>query len=225
MYDVRTSVDARNVSLASMSWVGGTGSSSLARGPEGGAEISWGFLPDVRLLLAGEMRGVSNRSSFTGSGANNGGTAKLDLNLSSVGGEAGITCLLREFQEKYRLSFTARVGVHALSGSRETWSENGPAGENSSTTRYSGLAAGALLGLEWEAFFTDRDGSVAPGMFILAGYRFLSFGQVDYRFHDSLGVKDDGAVRNPAGDRVPVDMGGPEIRLGLQLAIPTKFTR
>ena len=223
MYDMRTEVDSDNRYVSAMSWKGGKNSSSLTAGPEAGIEISWGILHDVRLLLAGEMRGVSNRGSFTGTGGNSGGNASLDLLLSSYGGETGIACLLGEYGEKYRVSLTARAGVHMLSGSSQSWSENGPAGKYSWTSRITGAATGALIGLEWDMFFSDRDGSIAPGLFMLAGYRFLSFERMDYRFHDSNGVKGDGAVRNPSGDRVGADMSGPELRLGLQLAIPTKL--
>jgi hypothetical protein len=222
MYDMRAGVDSSNREISSNSWVGGTDSSSLTLGPQGGAEISWGVSPDVRILLSGEARGVSNKGSFKGKGANLGGNATNNLYLSCYGAEGGIAVLLREFEGGSRFSLTARAGVHALSGARISWSENGPAGEYSSTSRFSGTGLGALMGVEWEVFFSDHEGRNAPGMFILAGYRFLTFSRVDYRYHDSTGIKDAGAVRDSAGDRMPIDMGGPELRLGFQFVMPTK---
>jgi len=222
MYDMRVGVDSNNSALSAMSWEGGKNSSSLTTGPQGGGEMSWGILPDVRFLLAGEARGVANKGAFKGTGANLGGTASRNLYMSSYGGEAGLSVLLREFGERARGLLTARAGVHVLSGSRDSWSEEGPGGKFSSTSSLSGTGLGAMVGLEWEMSFASRDGSIAPGVFLLAGYRFLTFSRVDYRYHDSAGTKDAGSVRDSAGDRMSVDMSGPEFRLGLLLAMPTK---
>lgn len=224
MYDMRVNVDSVNTLLETLSWDGGGDSSKLSAGPEGGVEISWGLQPDLRVLFSFEARGVSSTGRYVGNGLNAGGAASRDLYLSAYGGEAGVSLLMREFQEKSRLFLTARAGVHVLSGASDSWSEEGSLGEYSWTTRLSGTAPGAMIGLEWEMFFTPLGGdSMAPGMFILAGYRFLSFERVEYRSRDSLGVKDSGSLRDGDGDRIAVDMGGPEFRLGLQLEIPAIF--
>ena len=115
---------------------------------------------------------------------------------------------------------TARVGAHVLSGSRATWEEKGGlAGKYSATSQYSGTAVGGMVGLEWEYFFASRSGT-APGMFLMAGYRYQSFGRVSFKSRDSSGVKASGDWRNADESRVVVDMSGLDLRLGLELAIP-----
>lgn len=223
MYDMRVNVDSQNENINGLSWKGGANSSSLELGPQGGADISWGLFPDVRIVLAGEVRGVSNKGSFVGKGVNDGGIASRNLYLSSSGGEVGLEILLKEYEKSARILFAARAGVHVLSGSRESWTENGPLGEFASTSRLSGTGVGGMVGLEWEMSFSERDGqSFSPGIFILAGYRFLTFNRIEYRYHDSNGSKDSGSVRDVNGNRVAIDMSGPDVRIGLQFSIPTK---
>ena len=223
MYEMRRDVDGENGLLSALSWKGGAASSSLTMGPQAGLELLWGILPDVRIVLSAEARGVSNKGAYKGSGAGSGGTASKDLFLSSYGGETGVIIMLREFDERSRISLDLRGGAHTLSGARESWSESGPLGKGSWTSSLSGVAPGALVGIDWEYSFVNRNDSFVPGAFLVAGYRFLSFTRVEYRYHDSTGMKKSGSVRDAAGERISIDMSGPEIRLGIQLAIPTKI--
>jgi len=230
IYDIRRDTEALNYMLKASSWKGNLDEGNLASGLAGGAELSWGLTPDLKLLLAAETKGTSMSGDFEGIGPNTStdpvtGVVTpqklgIDATFACWGIEAGATFLLRQFEDWSRIGLTMHAGFFRLTGTEEHWDETGPLGEYHQLEKYRGDAIGGMLGLEWEWLARFEEIPVAPGGYVLLGWRYLSFNSVNFNYYDSLGNKDSGTVRDANDDRESIDFSGPEVRFGLRLAFP-----
>jgi hypothetical protein len=227
MFDMRRDTETLNDAMKAMEWKGDIKGTDLTSGFSGGGELSWGLQPGVKLILAAETRGVSASGKFTGTGSNvyidpvNGPIPQklgIDTSYACWGVEAGITFLLKQFEDWSRIGVTVRGGVHQLTGAEEHWDETGQLAEYHWLAKYSGSAVGGMLGLEWEWLARFEQIPFAPGGFVLAGWRYLSFDRVNYTTYDSIGNTESGPLKDANDNRLSMDFSGPEIRFGLRLA-------
>ena len=218
MYDMQRFAMAQNDQMVSGGWEGDFKVGNLTRGAGAGIELSWGVLPDVRVVAAVEGRGVSAGGDYRNVA---GQEATLSSGLSACGVEGGATFLLRSFEDWCRINLTVRAGAHRLYWSYIGYEETGPSGDISSSTKLQSMAPGGMVGLEWEWLTPVPSLPFPLTGFILAGYRFLSFSKIDY-VTDSGGTRDTGVLEGPDGKWISMDFSGPEVRFGLQIVLLLK---
>lgn len=228
MYDVRHIVDSANDARLDDDWEGGKDSRDLGRGLAAGVELYYGFAPDIRVVLAGGTAGSSWNAKYTGIASNTVtdayGTVRYQeydakFSFSEVGVEAGGTFLLRRFEQGVRVGLVLRGGWHRLYGESFHYTEEGPLpgweqwGSFNDANTFGGLA-----GLEWEWLFGIGESPSAVGLYLLTGYRLLSFSGLEYTWHDDTGSKGTEKWNKSEDEPITVDFSGPELRFGLRYA-------
>ncbi len=232
LYDARVAIHDENWAMQNDWWKGTIDEGALRSALAGGVEVSWGFFPDVKLLLALDGSGSSARGTFEGQGPKTAVDPVTGLQrqvvdrltrLPEFGQEVGATVLLRGF-EWCRFGATLRLGPHELAGAVERGTETGPLRTYWWNRDLTGTGAGGLFGLEWEWLDSPPSLPVAVTGFVLVGYRWLQFRSVHFSYDDSNGGHVTGGYKNPDGTQRVLDFGGPVVRIGLQLPFSFALT-
>jgi hypothetical protein len=227
LYAARVAIHDENPAVQGAGWTGSIGDASLRHALGGGLEVSYGFLDDVKFLVELGGFGSSATGTFTGWGANSvvdPVLGRLSQHLHRVdrypvfGQTLGATLLLRSF-EWCRFGLTLRVGACELAGATERAESSGPLGTSWMSRKLTGTAPAVLVGLEWEWLSAAAALGFPLTGYAMLGYRQLQFTSVTASTTDSTGLHLTGDYLNDDGTHRTLDLSGPEVRIGIQIAI------
>jgi hypothetical protein len=224
MYAARVALHDENARMSESWWTGSISEGDLTQVVSGGMEISYGFYDQIRLLVALEGRGASATGSFQGLGPNLGQSASRLSRYSVFSQELGATVILREYGW-CRIGLTGRLGAYELAGAVERGRESGSLRNSWWNRRLSGTAPGVMLGVEWEWLPLGEIFSLPLAAWVTAGYRWIEFNKVTYRYSDNTGLVSSDVVKDVNGNTLMFDFSGAEARIGIRLVIPTAVTQ